>query len=193
MMVIVPPVSDRRCVEMRSIRPLVICVAMLLPATGTALAVDWQCGPHYVSTTVLHGWPGEEKARITCRELGRHILVYPAYNQTREQADGKFDDDAEFSMPSRDFAGDLCPIQNSRTMRLTLSGQTMLPISNRNEKMIIRHIACGCAAPDNGTAQAYPPRYYDCGRAFVRIQTGKGTAPSGVFPTTWTRTYLKIV
>jgi hypothetical protein len=39
-----------------------------------------------------------------------------------------------------------------------------------------------------GTTHAYPPRYYDCGKAFVKIQTGKGTAPSGnrVFPTTWT-------
>jgi len=39
-----------------------------------------------------------------------------------------------------------------------------------------------------GAAHAYPPRYYDCGKAFVKIQTGKGTAPSGrrVFPTTWT-------
>jgi hypothetical protein len=38
-----------------------------------------------------------------------------------------------------------------------------------------------------GTAHAYPPRYYDCGKAFVKIQAGKGTAPSGrrVFPTTW--------
>jgi hypothetical protein len=38
------------------------------------------------------------------------------------------------------------------------------------------------------TAHAYPPRYYDCGKAFVKIQTRKGTAPSGrrVFPTTWT-------
>ena len=39
-----------------------------------------------------------------------------------------------------------------------------------------------------GTAHAYPPHYYDCGMAFVKIQNGKGTAPSGrrVFPTTWT-------
>src|SRR5262249_35063382 len=38
-----------------------------------------------------------------------------------------------------------------------------------------------------GAAHAYPPRYYDCGKAFVKIQTGKGTAPSArrVFPTTW--------
>jgi len=38
-----------------------------------------------------------------------------------------------------------------------------------------------------GTAHAYPSRYYDCGKAFVKIQTGKGSAPSGrrVFPTTW--------
>jgi hypothetical protein len=40
-----------------------------------------------------------------------------------------------------------------------------------------------------GTAHAYPPRYYDCGKVFLKIQTGAGTAhPSGrrVFPTTWT-------
>jgi hypothetical protein len=38
-----------------------------------------------------------------------------------------------------------------------------------------------------GAAHAYPPRYYDCGKAFVKIQTDKGSAPSGrrVFPTTW--------
>ena len=38
-------------------------IAALFLATGAAQAVEWQCGPHYVSTTVLHGWPGEEKAR----------------------------------------------------------------------------------------------------------------------------------
>jgi hypothetical protein len=37
-----------------------------------------------------------------------------------------------------------------------------------------------------GTAHAYPPRYYDCGKAFVKIQTGKGSASHRrVFPTTW--------
>src|SRR5689334_9644128 len=38
-----------------------------------------------------------------------------------------------------------------------------------------------------GAAHAYPPRYYDCGKAFVKIQTDEGSAPSGrrVFPTTW--------
>jgi hypothetical protein len=39
-----------------------------------------------------------------------------------------------------------------------------------------------------GTANAYPPRYYDCGKAFVKIQTGAGSIPGShrVFPTTWT-------
>jgi len=39
-----------------------------------------------------------------------------------------------------------------------------------------------------GTAHAYPAHYYDCGIVFLKIQTGKGTAPSGrrVFPTEWT-------
>src|SRR6516164_4323050 len=38
-----------------------------------------------------------------------------------------------------------------------------------------------------GTAHAYPPRYYDCGKAFVKIQTFHGSAPHRrVFPTTWT-------
>jgi hypothetical protein len=30
-------------------------IAVLFLATGTAQAVEWQCGPHYVSTFVLHG------------------------------------------------------------------------------------------------------------------------------------------
>jgi hypothetical protein len=53
----------------------------------------------------------------------------------------------------------------------------------RVEMRSIRHLLICVAA-----AHAYPPRYYDCGKAFVKIQSGKGTAPSGrrVFPTTWT-------
>ena len=40
----------------------------------------------------------------------------------------------------------------------------------------------------SGTAQAYPPEYLKCGQIFVRIQTGKGTAPDGtrVFPRDYT-------
>jgi hypothetical protein len=38
-----------------------------------------------------------------------------------------------------------------------------------------------------GTAHAYPPRYYDCNKAFVKIQTFHGSAAHGrVFPTVWT-------
>jgi hypothetical protein len=37
-----------------------------------------------------------------------------------------------------------------------------------------------------GTAHAYPPRYYNCGKAFVKIQTFHGSAAHGrVFPTVW--------
>jgi hypothetical protein len=41
-------------------------------------------------------------------------------------------------------------------------------------------IIAGCVALllATGRAHAYPPRYYDCGKAFVKIQTGKGAAPS---------------
>jgi hypothetical protein len=53
------------------------------------------------------------------------------------------------------------------------------------KKLVLPGIAALLLAA--GTAHAYPPRYYDCGKAFVKIQTGKGTAPRGrrVFPTTW--------
>jgi hypothetical protein len=38
-----------------------------------------------------------------------------------------------------------------------------------------------------GTAHAYPPRYYDCGKAFLKIQTGAGSIAGShrVFPTYW--------
>jgi hypothetical protein len=43
-----------------------------------------------------------------------------------------------------------------------------------------------------GTAHAYPPRYYDCGAVFLRIQTGAGSVHNDdgtysyrVFPTEW--------
>src|SRR5262249_7137042 len=109
-------------------------IAALLLATGMAYAAEWQCGPHYVSTFGLHGWPGEEKAR-QCRDY--HILAYPAYTQTREQAGEKSDD--EIGLPAKGFRWGLLPHPEFKgTMRLTLSGQTMLPISNRNAAMIIR-------------------------------------------------------
>jgi hypothetical protein len=73
-------------------------VAALFLETGAAHAAEWQCGPHYVSTLGLHGWPGEEKAR-QCRDY--HILAYPAYDKKREQAGEKFDD--EIGLPAKGF------------------------------------------------------------------------------------------
>jgi hypothetical protein len=54
------------------------------------------------------------------------------------------------------------------------------------KKLLLTGIAALFLA--TGAAHAYPPRYYNCGKAFVKIQTAHGTAPSGlrVFPTTWT-------
>jgi hypothetical protein len=52
-------------------------------------------------------------------------------------------------------------------MRLTLSGQTMLPISNRNATMIIRHIATGIAALFLATGTAYASghsTFFECGQ-----------------------------
>jgi hypothetical protein len=38
-----------------------------------------------------------------------------------------------------------------------------------------------------GTAHAYHAEYYDCGKAFVKIETASGSTPRGrVFPRTWT-------
>ena len=38
-----------------------------------------------------------------------------------------------------------------------------------------------------GAAYAYPPEYYDCGKAFITIVTNHGSAKHGrVFPRTWT-------
>jgi hypothetical protein len=85
-------------------RLLLTGITALFLATGTAHAVEWQCGPHYVLTIVLHGWPGEEKAR-QCRDY--HILAYPAYNQTREQAGEKSDD--EIGLPAKGFRWGLLP------------------------------------------------------------------------------------
>src|SRR5262249_53488743 len=84
-------------------------IAMLLLTTGTAHAVEWQCGPHYVSTLVLHGWPGEERAR-QCRDY--HILAYPAYNKTREQAGEKSDD--EIGLHKKGFGWVFFPKQKSK-------------------------------------------------------------------------------
>jgi hypothetical protein len=79
-------------------------IAALLLVTGPALALDWQCGPHYVTTTVLLGWPGEERAR-QCRDY--HILFYPYYNQTREQHDAGYSD--ELGLPAKGFRWGLLP------------------------------------------------------------------------------------
>ena len=76
-------------------------IAALFLATGAAHAVEWQCGPHYVSTIVLHG---ENWDRI--RGCKYPIIAYPSYNQTREEAfknnpSGGGDD--EIGLPSHGF------------------------------------------------------------------------------------------
>jgi hypothetical protein len=95
---------QRNATVMRQI--LLSGIAALFLTTGTAHAFEFQCGPHYVSTMGMHGWPGEEKAR-RCRDFEPHIIIYPAYNQTREQADGKSDD--EISLPAKGFRWGVLP------------------------------------------------------------------------------------
>lgn len=72
-----------------------------------AHAVEWQCGPHFVSTFVLHG-ENDDKIR-GCKF---HIVAYPSYNQTREQAlknkpSGGGDD--EIGLPHKGFRWGLLP------------------------------------------------------------------------------------
>jgi hypothetical protein len=59
----------------------------------------------------------------------------------------------------------------------------LVTVDGNDEKIILNQCRCAVPATRDGTRF----RYYDCGKAFVKIQTGKGTAPSGrrVFPTTW--------
>jgi hypothetical protein len=56
--------------------------------------------------------------------------------------------------------------------------------------MMKRLLIAGIAALflATGAAHAYPANYYDSGIVFLKIQMGKGRAPSGrrVFPTEWT-------
>src|SRR5262245_19031600 len=80
---------------------LLTSVVALFLATGAAQAVEWQCGPHYVSTMVLHG---ENWDRI--RGCKYPIIAYPSYNRTREEAfknnpSGGGDD--EIGLPSHGF------------------------------------------------------------------------------------------
>jgi hypothetical protein len=52
-------------------------IAALLMTTSAASAVEWQCGPHYVNSMVMHTENPERYG----------IVVYPFYNRTREEAD----------------------------------------------------------------------------------------------------------
>jgi hypothetical protein len=81
----------------------------MLLATGEAHAAEWQCGRHYVLTSGLHGWPGEEKARH-CRDF--RILAYPSYNRMREEAlkaNPYGGGDEEIGLPSKGFRWGLLP------------------------------------------------------------------------------------
>jgi len=87
-------------------------VAVLLLATGTAQAVEWQCGPHYVSTMVLH-----------TERLGPpySIIAYPVYNRTREDViKNKLPSggDEELGLPSKGFRWGYAPHPEFRGQRL---------------------------------------------------------------------------
>jgi hypothetical protein len=71
---------------------LLTTIAALFLATGTAHAVEWQCGPHYVSTFALH----TERVDDTYK----HIIASPVYNRTREDVmKNNLGGDDEFGLP----------------------------------------------------------------------------------------------
>jgi hypothetical protein len=87
-----------------------VSVAAFLVATGTAHAVEWQCGPHYVSTFVLH----KEKPPYS-------IIAYPFYNRTREDViKNKLPSggDDEFVLPYKNFRWGYAPHPEFRGQRL---------------------------------------------------------------------------
>ena len=91
-------------------KTLLAGVAALFLATGTAHAVEWQCGPHYVSTMVLH----EENLRYA-------IIAYPFYNRTREDIiKNKLPSggDDELVLPHKNFRWGYAPHPEFRGQRL---------------------------------------------------------------------------
>jgi hypothetical protein len=94
---------------MRKLALTALAFALFL-ATGTAHAVDWQCGPHYVNTFVLHG----EKDRYS-------IVAYPFYNRTREDViknNLPSGGDDEFVLPYKKFRWGSAPHPDFRGQRL---------------------------------------------------------------------------
>jgi hypothetical protein len=91
-------------------------IAVLFLATGPAHAVEWQCGPHYVSTFVLH----KEKPPYS-------IIAYPFYNRTREDViKNKLPSggDEELGLPSKGFRWGYAPHPEFRGQRvLTYRGK----------------------------------------------------------------------
>jgi hypothetical protein len=75
-----------------------IAIALLL-ALRSAAAVEWQCGPHYVETIVLHGGG---RYKIENERFG--IVAYPLYNRTRDEKNkGNLGSDDEISLPRMGF------------------------------------------------------------------------------------------
>jgi hypothetical protein len=100
-------------------RLLLSGIAVLLVATGTAQAVEWQCGPHYVSTFVLH-----------TERLPYPIIAYPFYNRTREDViKNKLPSggDDELGLPAKGFRWGYAPHPEFRGQRvLTYRGKPCL-------------------------------------------------------------------
>jgi hypothetical protein len=90
-------------------------VAALLLAIGAAHTADWQCGPHYVNTFVLH----------TQRPGLQPIIAYPFYNRTlaeviKNNLPSGGDDEIGLS---KAFVGAMRPIQNRGQRVLTYRGK----------------------------------------------------------------------
>jgi hypothetical protein len=86
-------------------------VAALPLATGAAHTADWQCGPHYVNTFVLH----------TERPGLQPIIAYPFYNRTLAEViknNLPSGGDDEIGLPSKGFRWGYAPHPEFRGQRV---------------------------------------------------------------------------
>jgi hypothetical protein len=113
--------------------------ALSVLCASAAHAVEWQCGPHYVTTTVLHGggnykFVGEvvqQTKRSVAGDDRFGVLAYPFYNRTREDViknNLPSGGDDEIGLPGKGFRWGYAPHPEFRGQRvLTYRGKPCFP------------------------------------------------------------------